>query len=118
LKGCLFCKIVAGEIPSPRVHEDEHVICIRDIHPQARTHLLVLPKEHVASLDEAFPENGPSKAALLGAMMKSVTEIARKQGLLPGGFRTVINTGKDGGQTVFHLHLHILGDKTLTEQLT
>jgi histidine triad (HIT) family protein len=114
---CIFCKIVRGEIPSPRVYEDERFIAIRDIRPQAKIHLLVLPKEHVASLDEAFPENGKSRAGLVGELFEVGARIARQHGLLPGGFRAVINTGREGGQTVFHLHLHLLGGEALREQL-
>lgn len=106
---CIFCKIVAGQIPSPRVYEDADFIAIRDIQPQAKIHLLVLPKSHVASLDEAFPGNGTApRVPALGRLLEVATEIARSEGLLPGGFRSVINTGVQGGQTVFHLHLHIL----------
>jgi histidine triad (HIT) family protein len=105
---CIFCKIVAGGIPSPRVFENERFICIKDIQPKARVHLLVIPKEHVASLDEAFPVQGKAHTALVGEMLETTTRIAREQKLLPGGFRTVINTGKDGGQTVWHIHAHIL----------
>jgi len=112
---CIFCKIVSGAIPSPRVFENEKFICIRDIRPQAKVHLLVVPKEHVPSLDEAFPASGSSRAALVGEMIEAATKIARQEKLLPGGFRSVINTGKDGGQTVWHLHLHILGGGPLHE---
>ena len=112
---CLFCKIVAGEIPSPKLYEDSDFIAIRDIRPQAQVHLLVIPKQHVASLETAFPENGEAKEELIGSLFKVGTAVARQNGLLPGGFRAVINTGRDGGQTVFHLHLHILGGKTLDD---
>ena len=106
---CIFCKIVAGQIPSPRVYEDADFIAIRDIQPQAKTHLLVLPKMHVSSLDEAFPGGGAqAPVPALGRLLEVSTQIARSQGLLPGGFRSVINTGVNGGQTVFHLHLHLL----------
>ena len=105
---CVFCKIIAGEIPSPRVYEDADFIAIRDIQPQARTHLLVLPKAHIASLDEAFPAGGAAPEPALAKLLEVATAIARAQGLLPGGFRSVINTGVEGGQTVFHLHLHLL----------
>lgn len=117
MRDCLFCRIVAGEIPSPRVFENDRFICIRDIRPQAKTHLLVLPKEHVASLAEAYPEAGPSRAQLVGELFDAGAQVARLQGLLPGGYRSIINTGKDGGQTVFHLHLHVMGGETLDERL-
>ncbi len=116
-KDCIFCKIVGGAIPSPKLYEDEDFICIHDIRPQAKVHLLVLPKEHVPSLESAFPEQGESKAKMVGRLMEVGTRLARQHGLLPGGFRAVINTGVEGGQTVFHLHLHILGGTPLDENL-
>src|SRR5690349_13909453 len=94
---CLFCKMIRGEISSPRVYEDDSFICIRDIHPQAKVHLLVIPKEHVASLATAFPSQGSSNAALIGKLFEVATHIAREQNLLPGGFRSVINTEKNAG---------------------
>jgi histidine triad (HIT) family protein len=103
---CIFCKIVAGTISSPRVYEDSQFICIRDIQPQAKTHLLLIPKVHLPSLVEA-------NANLMGPMMELAVKIAHEQGLLPQGFRTVINTGEGGGQTVFHLHVHLLGGGNL-----
>ena len=106
---CIFCKIVQGEIPSPRVFEDEQFICVRDIRPQAKVHLLVVPKAHVAQLDDLYPEKGAARGQLVAQLFETAVQVARRQGLLPGGFRSVINTGPEGGQTVFHLHLHILG---------
>jgi histidine triad (HIT) family protein len=105
--------MIQGVIPVAKVYEDDLCICIRDINPQAKTHLLVIPKEHIVSLDLAFPEKGVSLAPLMGMLYERVVLIAREQGLLPGGFRTVINTNENGGQTVFHLHLHILGGEHL-----
>jgi histidine triad (HIT) family protein len=112
-ESCVFCKVIAGKIPSTKVYEDENVVCIRDIHPQAKVHLLVIPKHPVASLEEAFPENGESQGQMVGRLFEVGTKIARQQDLLPDGFRCVINTGASGGQTVFHLHLHILGGELL-----
>lgn len=112
MKDCIFCKIIQGEIPSPRVYEDADFICIRDIRPQAKTHLLVIPKAHLPTL-----EQGADDPELMGKFLATTTKIAREQGLLPAGFRSVINTGVAGGQTVFHLHLHILGGETLSESL-
>ncbi|NBU21581.1 histidine triad nucleotide-binding protein [bacterium] len=112
---CVFCDIISGKIPAPRVYEDSQFICIRDIRPQAKTHLLMIPKEHVASLDEAFPQNSATKSQLIGSLFEAATHVARQEGLLPGGFRSVINTGVQGGQTVFHLHLHLLGGEILRE---
>jgi histidine triad (HIT) family protein len=114
---CIFCKIVAGSIPSPRIYEDENLIGIRDIQPHAKAHFLILPKKHIGSLDEAFPVSGSTQSELLGSMFRAGTQVAREQGLLPKGFRATINTGEYGGQTVFHLHLHILGGEQLSGQL-
>jgi histidine triad (HIT) family protein len=104
---CLFCRIVRGEIPAKIVREDEHTVAFRDIDPKAPTHILVIPREHVASLDEA---NDPT---LVGRLMLAAAEIARSEGIT-GGYRTVVNTGAGAGQTVFHLHLHLLGGRKLT----
>ena len=114
---CIFCKIVEGAIPSPRVYEDDQFICIRDIHPQAKIHLLVLPKEHIASLETAYPATGAGKGEIVNRLFETAVKIAREQKLLPSGFRSVINTNEDGGQTVFHLHLHLLGGEIMGERL-
>ena len=106
---CLFCKIVAGAIPAKRVYEDELCLCFADIHPQAPTHLLIIPKEHITS--QAHAEE--SHASLLGHLMGTAASIARKSGL-DRGYRVVINTGQDGGQTVDHLHLHLLGGRHMS----
>ena len=105
--GCLFCRIVRGEIPATLVTQDEHCIAFRDINPQAPTHVLVVPREHVASLDEA------TDPALVGRLALLAAEIARREGIAARGYRTVINTNADAGQTVFHLHLHLLGGRPL-----
>lgn len=116
---CIFCKIVQKQIPSPRIAENDEFICIRDIQPQARHHYLVITKEHVASLAEAFPASGASTpedarlAALMGRMIEFGTKLARTEELLPDGFRMVINTNRNGGQTVFHIHMHVLGGESL-----
>jgi len=104
---CLFCRIVRGEIPAKIVHRDEHVVAFRDIDPKAPTHILVIPTEHVASLDEA------QDATQVGRLMLAAAEIARSEGIT-GGYRTVVNTGAGAGQTVFHIHLHLLGGRKLT----
>ena len=104
---CLFCRIVRGEIPAKIVREDEHTVAFRDVDPKAPTHILVIPREHVASLDEA------SDPAMVGRLMLAAAEIARAEGIT-GGYRTVVNTGAGAGQTVFHLHLHLLGGRKLT----
>lgn len=105
---CLFCKIVAGDIPSDRVYEDEQVVVFRDIHPKAKVHLLVVPREHIASLEELEPAND----GLMGHIMRLLPQLARREGL-DNGFRTIINTGRGGGQEVFHLHVHLLGGDDL-----
>ena len=103
---CLFCKIVDGDIPVKRVFEDELCLAFPDINPQAPTHLLVIPKEHIPSLAQAVAEH----KELLGHLMAAAAELAGTQ-KLDGGYRVVVNTGDDGGQTVHHLHLHLLGGR-------
>ena len=104
MNDCIFCKIVAGEIPSSRIFEDELIYVFKDINPKASVHLLVIPKQHIARLDHANQQH----ASLLAHMMLSLPKIAESQGL-DNGFRTIINTGPGGGQEVDHLHIHILG---------
>jgi len=105
---CLFCRIVRHEIPATIVREDEHTLAFRDIDPKAPTHVLVLPKTHVASLNDA------DDAATLGRLMLAAREIADAEGIASSGYRTVINTGADAGQTVHHVHLHLLGGRHLS----
>ena len=112
-KDCVFCKIASGAINSTKLFEDDSFICVRDIQPQAKIHLLIIPKEHIASLDEAYPLEGKNRGDIVARMFETATKVARKEKLLPGGFRSVVNTNRDGGQTVFHLHLHILGGEPL-----
>jgi histidine triad (HIT) family protein len=109
-QNCLFCKIVAGEIPAAKIFEDERAVVFRDINPQAPTHALVIPRAHVASLNEA----GVSDEALLGHLLLGAARVARDEGLAESGYRTVVNTGAEAGQTVFHLHVHLLGGRRLT----
>jgi histidine triad (HIT) family protein len=104
---CLFCRIVRKEIPAKLVAEDEHSLAFRDINPQAPVHVLVIPKEHVPSLDDA------SDPTMLGRLSLMAAEIARKEGITAGGYRTVMNTNRDAGQTVFHVHLHLLGGRSM-----
>ena len=106
---CLFCKIVDGSIPSTAVYQDELCYAFADIHPQAPVHVLVAPREHIVSL----AETDQNDRALLGHLVWAVAEIARLKGLAKG-YRVVINTGQDGGQTVDHLHVHLLGGRSLT----
>ena len=107
-ESCLFCRIARGEIPSNKVAETDDAMAFRDIDPKAPTHILVIPREHVASLAEA------SDSAMLGTLMSLAASIARTEGLDSSGYRVVVNTGRDGGQTVDHLHLHVLGGRHMT----
>lgn len=101
---CLFCKIARGEIPSRKVYEDDEVLAFHDIHPVAPVHFMLIPKRHIVSLLEAEA----TQQELLGKMLLLAPQLAREQGL-DNGFRTVINSGKGGGQEVFHLHIHVIG---------
>jgi len=107
MNDCLFCKIIAGEIPSAKIHEDAECVAFNDISPQAPTHVLIVPREHLASLAEA--QAGHEKT--LGHLLLTASEIARSKGFAEDGYRVVINTNRDGGQTVFHLHVHLLGGR-------
>lgn len=109
---CLFCKIIAGEIPSTKVYEDDKILAFRDINPMAPTHILVIPKEHIGGVDELNADN----SAIVGYIFAKIAEIAKKEGL-EGGYRVVSNVGEDGGQTVRHLHFHILGGKKLRTEM-
>lgn len=109
---CLFCKIVAGDIPSTKVYEDDTVYAFRDIAPQAPTHILVIPKAHISSVDGINTEN----SAVMAHIFEVIPEIAKAENLT-GGYRVVSNCGADAGQTVHHLHFHILGGKTLALQM-
>lgn len=106
---CLFCKIAAGEIPSTAVYSDDEFYAFRDISPGAPTHCLIIPRKHIARVHEAAPED----EALLGRMLLRAGAIAREEGIADAGFRFVINANEHGGQTVFHLHLHILGGRPM-----
>lgn len=109
---CLFCKIVKGDIPSTRVYEDEIVLAFRDIAPQAPTHVLVIPKEHISGVSAVTGEN----AAVAGHCIAVAAKVAEQEGLT-GGFRVVSNCGDDAGQTVHHLHFHVLGGKKLNLEM-
>jgi len=108
MSDCLFCKIVAGEIPAGVVYEDEQVLVFKDINPKANVHLLMIPKQHIVSLAEL----DESHTGLMGHMMTLLPKLAKQHGL-DNGFRTIINTGTGGGQEVFHLHIHLLGGPKL-----
>ena len=107
---CLFCKIVAGDIPADIVYEDDHVLAFRDINPQAPTHVLVIPRTHIARINDL----GAEHAEIVGRMYLAAAAIARNEGIAESGYRTVMNCNADGGQTVFHIHLHLLGGRALT----
>src|ERR1700751_2429338 len=105
---CLFCKIIVGEIPSKKVYEDEHTFAFEDIDPKAPTHVLIVPKKHIGGLKEADAED----AEIVGRCHIAAAEIARQRGI-EDGYRTVLNVGPGAGQSVFHLHVHLLGGRTL-----
>ncbi len=108
--GCIFCQAAAHEKPSTILYEDEQCIALRDIHPQSPVHILVIPKKHIASLNEITAEHEP----LLGHLVAVAARVAKDKGIDGSGFRTVINTNAEGGQTVFHLHLHVMGGRRMT----
>ena len=105
---CLFCKMVAGQIPTKKVYEDEKVFAFHDINPQAPTHLLIIPKRHIAGLKEATSDD----AEIIGYLHLVAAQIARERNI-ENGYRTVFNVGPGAGQSVFHIHLHLLGGRTL-----
>jgi histidine triad (HIT) family protein len=106
-ENCLFCKIIAGAIPSAKIHEDEICVAFNDISPQAPTHVLIVPREHFDSLDQARENHKET----LGHLLLTAAKIAREKNFAEDGYRVVINTNGDGGQTVFHLHVHLLGGR-------
>ncbi len=110
MEDCLFCKMVAGDIPCNRVYEDESVLAFGDIDPKAPTHVLVIPKKHIESINVLKDE----EKALMGEMVMAGQKIARDEGIDKSGFRTVFNTNAHGGQTVFHIHMHLLGGRQMT----
>jgi len=106
---CIFCKIVAGEVPSSNVYEDDQVLAFRDINPEAPVHILAIPKKHIAGLKDVSPED----RALIGHIMTVLKEIARDEGIEDSGYRVLTNCGPDSGQIVDHLHFHLLGGRQL-----
>jgi histidine triad (HIT) family protein len=110
MSACLFCKIVDRAIPATIVHEDEHALAFQDIHAQAPVHILVIPKQHVQSVQEA--EDGG--AALFGHLLQTCVKLAKRQGISESGYRIVTNVGPHAGQTVFHLHFHLLGGRPMS----
>ena len=113
MNDCLFCKIAAGEIPSTKVYEDEQALAFRDIAPQAPVHVLVIPKKHVSGWYDAKDEDD----ALLAHLMRVAANVAKMEGVVDSGFRVVSNCGADAQQTVRHLHLHVLGGRTMAGEM-
>jgi len=107
---CLFCRIAAGEIPANKVLDTPDLLAFRDINPVAPTHILIIPRRHIASVAELSPMDGE----LVGKMFQAAKDLAASEGVTEGGFRTVFNSGPDAGQTVFHLHLHLLGGRSFS----
>ena len=107
---CLFCRIIAGEIPADKVHEDSSVVAFRDLNPQAPLHVLIVPRRHIATINDLVPADD----ALVGSMFRVAAELARAQGYDARGYRTVFNCNRDAGQTVHHIHLHLLAGRGFT----
>lgn len=110
MSDCLFCKMIAGEIPVKPVYQDNDLIAIQDIDPKAPLHVLVIPRTHIASLNELTPEHDQ----LVGSMFRRAAAIANERGYSERGYRTVFNTNREAGQSVFHIHLHVLGGRALS----
>jgi len=113
MEDCVFCKIVAGKIPSKTVYQDDEIMAFHDIHPMAPTHILIIPKKHIPSLAELPDE----ETCLIGEMAKVATQLAREQGIAERGYRIVVSSGKEGGQVVPHLHMHLLGGRKMSDRL-
>ena len=109
MSNCLFCKIIAREIPASIVYEDDRVLAFNDINPQGPTHVLVVPKRHIATLNDL----GEGDDQIVGEVVRRAAAIAKERGIDAGGFRAVFNTNRDAGQTVFHIHLHLIGGRSL-----
>lgn len=107
---CIFCKIVAGDIPADIVYQDETVLAFRDLNPQAPTHALVIPRKHIATLNDLSPDD----AELIGRMHLAARTVAEQDGIAESGYRTVFNCNEGAGQTVFHVHLHVLGGRRMS----
>lgn len=106
---CIFCRIIAGSVPSTQVYHDDDVIAFRDLNPQAPTHVLVIPRRHISGINLVQPTDGP----MLAAMARAANVVAQTEGIAESGYRLVWNVGQDAGQSVFHLHLHLLGGRPL-----
>ncbi len=109
MSDCIFCKIIKGDIPSTNVYKDEHVTAFRDINPVAPTHILIVPNKHIDSVDMMIADDEP----LIGHLFTVAKGLAAKEGIAEGGYRLVVNTGAESGQTVFHVHLHLLGGRQM-----
>ena len=109
MSDCIFCKIITGEIPSTNVYKDEFVTAFRDINPVAPTHILIVPNKHIDSVNMLIPDDEP----LIGKMFSIAKQLAAKDGIAESGYRLLVNTGEEAGQTVFHIHLHLLGGRTM-----
>ena len=112
-KNCIFCKIIAGEIPGEILHEDEEAIAFRDINPQSPIHLLIIPKRHIPSLADL----SEADSYLMGHLINVANQLAKREGISENGYRLVINCGKEGGQLVPHLHIHLMGGRNLSDTL-
>ena len=110
---CVFCKIVTGKVPSKTVYQDEEILAFHDIHPMAPTHILIIPKKHISSLAELPDE----ESCLIGDMAKVANRLAKEAGIAERGYRLVVSSGKEGGQVVPHLHMHLLGGRKLSGRL-
>lgn len=106
---CLFCKIIDGKIPAQKVFEDDEVIAFRDVNPQAPTHILLVPRRHITTLNDLTPTD----VTLVGKLLLQAKTLAEQEGIAEGGYRTVFNCNRDGGQSVYHIHLHLLGGRAL-----
>ena len=107
---CIFCKIASGEIPAQILHQDDDVVAFRDLNPQAPHHVLIIPKQHFTTLNDVSSENN----LLLGKLISTATNIAKQLGIADDGYRVVMNCNSDGGQSVYHIHLHLLGGRHMT----
>lgn len=110
MSDCIFCKIAAGELSSDIVYENEQVVVFRDLNPQAPTHVLAIPRRHIASINDLTPDD----ASLVGELYLAAKTVAKQEGIHESGYRTVMNCGEGAGQSVFHIHLHVLGGRALT----
>jgi histidine triad (HIT) family protein len=110
MSDCIFCKIAAGEIPADKLYEDEHVVAFRDLGPQAPIHALIIPKAHIANINDLDEDN----AAIMGKLFLAAKQVAEAEGIAENGFRTVLNCNQQGGQTVYHMHVHLLGGRQMT----